>query len=80
MFKTKRFTFIPRVLISSALTFVTYQKYHQYTAPAPYDFGAMKDKNKTIVVVGGGMVGLTAAYTLGKKYPQNNIILLEKEA
>ena len=32
-----------------------------------------------ISIVGGGIVGLAAAYKLQKKYPKLNIVVLEKE-
>ena len=79
MLRSKK-TLVPRLIISSALTFVAYHKIHSIMAPAPYDFEAMSGKNKTIVVVGGGMVGLTSAYTLAKKYPNNQIVVVEKNS
>ena len=60
---------IPRLFVSGVLTFVTYQKIHSAIAPEPYDFNIKKDKRKNIIVVGGGMVGLTTAYFLAKGYP-----------
>ena len=47
-------------------------------APNPIDFNIKRDKKKEIVVVGGGMVGLTTAYYLAKNYPQNHVTVLEK--
>jgi L-2-hydroxyglutarate oxidase LhgO len=38
----------------------------------------MAGKNKTIVIVGGGMVGLTSAYMLAKNHPNNKVVILEK--
>jgi len=38
-------------------------------APNQVDFIIAKDKPKNIIVVGGGMVGLTTAYYLAKQYP-----------
>jgi len=35
---------------------------------------------ETIVVVGGGIVGLAAAYRIGQKFPDASITVLEKEA
>ena len=80
MLRGSKRTLLPRLLISSALTFVAYQKIHSVMAPAPYDFESMSGKKKTIVIVGGGMVGLTSAYTLAKNYPNNKIIVVERNS
>jgi protoporphyrinogen oxidase len=37
----------------------------------------LKDHQK-IIIVGGGLSGLCTAYRIGKKYPQKNVILVEK--
>ena len=39
----------------------------------------MKEFKYDISVIGGGIVGLAAAYKLQKKYPYLNIVVLEKE-
>jgi len=71
------------LLKSTVLGYVTFRAYHQYYdlyAPEPVDFKSSKDKPKTIVVVGSGMVGLTTAYYLGANHPLNKVILLERNA
>src|SRR5271155_3957818 len=35
---------------------------------------------KRIIIIGGGIVGLAAAYQIGRRFPSAGIILLEKEA
>ena len=46
-----------------------------YRKPAPMDFGEKKEKE--IVVVGAGVIGLTTAYYLSKN-PHNRITVIEK--
>ena len=48
--------------------------------PKPFDFQSLKDKKKTIVVVGGGMVGLTTAHYLSFKHPNNKVIVIERSS
>jgi len=64
--------------VASPFAFAFYHKYN--SPPAPYDFESMRGKNKTIVIVGGGMVGLTSAYILAKNYPKNDVVLLERNS
>ncbi len=42
-------------------------------------FKCMVDNNFDIIVIGGGIVGLGAAYKLQKTFPQYKIVVLEKE-
>lgn len=74
--------FIPRLALAGSLTsFIGYQSYFKLTTPTPYDFkNKSVGKEKTIVVVGGGMVGLSTAYILAKNYPKNKLVLLEKNS
>ena len=60
---------IPRLIGSGVATFVAYQQIQKIMAPNQVDFIIAKDKPKNIIVVGGGMVGLTTAYYLAKQYP-----------
>ena len=53
-----------KVGIVSLLSFYGYQGYYHLVRPQPFDFKSLKDKPKTIVVIGSGMVGLTTAYYL----------------
>ena len=39
----------------------------------------MSEKNKEIIIIGGGIVGLTIAYQVIKRGISKNIIILEKE-
>ena len=39
----------------------------------------MKNIKYDIAIVGGGIVGLSTAYKIQKKYPKLNLIILEKE-
>ena len=39
----------------------------------------MKVKNEEIIIIGGGIVGLTIAYQIIKRGISRNIIILEKE-
>ena len=59
------------------LSFYAYQGFHHMQRPAPFDFEKLKDKPKTIVVIGSGMVGLTTAYYLSN-HLNNKVIVLEK--
>lgn len=36
--------------------------------------------NFDLIVIGGGIVGLSAAWQLQKKYPDKKVLLLEKES
>ena len=39
----------------------------------------MTMNSKRVIVVGGGIVGLAAAYRLGERFPGAKIVVLEKE-
>src|SRR5262249_31057525 len=50
-------------------------------APGPRSLGYNKSVNsRNVIVVGGGIVGLAAAYRLGERFPAARITLLEKES
>ena len=51
--------------------------YHPSVAPKPYPFHENKNKEKNIVVVGGGVIGLAAAYYLSSN-PLHKITLIER--
>ena len=45
--------------------FYGYHGYHHLVnKPSEFDFGSLKEKDKIVVVIGSGMVGLTTAYYL----------------
>ena len=76
----KKLLFIPKVTVAGGASFLAYQAYSKSQAPAPYDFKKNANKEKTIVVVGGGMVGLSATYMLARNYPKNKLVLLERNS
>lgn len=51
--------------------------YNNYIRTVPPDPKLHEKKNKKIVVVGAGIVGLTTAYYLSK-YEDNEVVLVEK--
>eukprot|EP00347_Sterkiella_histriomuscorum_P006186 403353731 len=55
----------------------TISLYNNYIKPAPADPQLHQKKNKRVVVVGAGIVGLGTAYYLSQ-YPENEVILIEK--
>ena len=66
--------------IAGGSSFVVYQALSKQNAPTPYDFKTKANQEKTIVVVGGGMVGLSTAYILAKNYPKNHLVVLERNS
>jgi ribulose 1,5-bisphosphate synthetase/thiazole synthase len=55
----------------------TYSVYTNYIRTPPPNPQLHEKENKKIVVVGGGIVGLSTAYYLSQ-YEDNDIVLLEK--
>ena len=60
-------------------SFYGYQLYRNQTKPKPVDFSQYKNKEKHIVILGTGIVGLFSAYYLSNN-PLNKITILEKES
>ena len=71
-------TKLARIGVSGLLMFYGYHGYHHLVnKPNEFDFNSLKEKDKTIVVIGSGMVGLTTAYYLSN-YQHNRVIVLER--
>jgi hypothetical protein len=57
-----------KLSVTGLASFYAYQQFYTMTAPKALDFKNLSEKQKTIVIVGTGMVGLSTAYYLSK-YP-----------
>ena len=74
----KRSTRLIKTVLQGFLLFYGYHGYHHLVnKPNEFDFSQFKDKEKRIVVVGTGMVGLTTAYYLSN-HSKNKITIVER--
>lgn len=69
---------LARTGLTGIIMFYGYHGYHHLVnRPNEFDFDSLKDKEKTIVIIGSGMVGLTTAYYLSN-HSNNKIVVVER--
>ena len=65
------------ILYGSVISYFGINTYWEVTKPKAINWSESKDQNKTIVIIGSGMAGLTVAYYLSN-HPANKVIILER--